>query len=542
MSSVDARNKRGVSERSIKALAFDYKRGEISQEALVRKVQLLEHGMGTAAGESNFRRPKNKQVRGQLPVSVSLLKKRLEATIGQHICALWEECGHGAGKCSQPNFYNEAQQYRAFVDPLQRSLAGDHEEGVVVEVLNRIARKQDEKLSALVLEQQTEISKLKYAMSRQKRGEEESLYHQCKLAVSNGTIENDTPACEALLRVLKHCSPAAAFSAPENQPAKIDENKTSAKKSHPLLSSMLSDGMEHSKSNTSSESCIFPGKTIRKGAPGATSLLGSCWHPKERETAKAQASKPVLSHSGRFENAISDTTKGPRERPMRPEDWVRLQRIKNLPQKSRQNSRDIRVAPSDLNGVGQLLPQHAPLRRLMNRPMQKISAQTEKIAPVAASNISNVTLSKVPTEAAFSGISQMLPCNAPLSVLMRNTKTRGNVSDTKNEQEPPVILERNVIQFRNPSGAPRTNSRLDVFAVPKPSDCQGFARFLPNNAPLKRLSGCSCHDQLENKHSLNGERPSWMMPASYTPPFERSEGSTMLHLETGPMHDINACH
>lgn len=504
----------------------------------MRKIRALECGEGNSVHESSGLRAKTHQHGHCLPLSITLMKKRLEATIGQHICAMWKECGHGEGVCSQPNFQNDAHQYRAFEDPLQRSLIGNHEDGVVIDVLNRIAHKQDEKLSALVLEQQTEISNLKSVISRQRRGGAESLHHQCKLAISTGVIENSTPACAALLRVLEHCSSAVAFDAATgNSQVAGSKKESAAQKPSVLSSSALGSGFRFSKPNRTTDLYAGPIEESAAGlVPSASFLL-----PKG-ELAKAQASKPSgttttaeclptqrsstkcfaepsLAHESSAHPTHSPNR--PRERSLRTEDWVRLQRVKNAPGKTLRILQEASTpAPSKFKGVGQLLPRDAPLRRLVTDSVEEVHSKLGMDGMKNPQNASYVS-SKMPDERISQGISQLLPLDSPLNFLVRDAMPKEKYYADKE-------LKHTSTQELGPPKAP------------KPSDCQGLLRFLPNNAPLRKLSLYPCDSQAED--TVKCRRPSWMLPAAYTPPFERSEGSIMLSSETRNGDNISACH
>lgn len=193
------------STREAAVLAHDYLNGEATREQLVRGMQRLEVSHSSKAEKHRPRRLNSKK----------LILRRLESTIGEHICELWPECGTS---CSHPNFQKETLQFRAFEDPLQRALTDDDRgQGVVQDVLCRIARKQDAKLSNLVVSQQREIAGLKAkaaAVLSKELSKEEMLHDHCKTAIASGLIDTATPATQALLRVLKHCRPVAAAGSP----------------------------------------------------------------------------------------------------------------------------------------------------------------------------------------------------------------------------------------------------------------------------------------------------------------------------------------
>eukprot|EP00946_MAST-07B_sp_MAST-7B-sp1_P004209 g4209.t1 len=270
-------------ERSVATLAHDYLNGEITRQKLVGALRRMAHEP-TARSEKAGSPPRRMR-------SLNLWKRRLEATIGCHFCELWPtECSRA--KCSRANFQNETLQYRAFEDPLQRTLA-DGNVDVVQDVLGRIAHRQDAALSHLVASQKQEIEELKSSAMMNKSSEEALLSH-CEAAIISGSIDKNTPAAQALARVLKHCRPKAFTSKMSEKIAAAPQSlkvRTTSKKSGP---NFLFETDERRKT-----------KPTNMPAPKSSSQTGG-------ELILA-GTRP--SSSAKFS--------------MRPEEWVRQQRLKN---------------------------------------------------------------------------------------------------------------------------------------------------------------------------------------------------------------------
>ena len=370
-----------MSTREAAILAHDYLNGEATREQLIQRML----AMPRLEGKCGPRRL----------ISKKLILRRLEATIGEHICALWQECGT---TCCTPNFQKETLQFRALADPLQRALTDDNSSrGVVQDVLGRIARRQDAELSNLVVAQKQEIAGLKAkadgaSPSRPPATHEEMLHDHCKTAIANGLIDSSTPATQALLRVLRHCHPIATtgyeYSAAHQSIPREKPLTAAREKSDPLLFGTLSvkAAANVSETGTASDSVLKVGAV-----------------PTEA-TAKTASHTPSI----------------------RPEEWVRRQRLKNA-------------------------------------------------------------------------------------------------SESRS-----IILQR-------------------IAEAPHPSDRQGLARFLPDDAPLSKLTSPDPGEG-QRKKPKAGATPSeykpsvftpWMLPASYTPLFEKSENSMMVIGKTG---NIEACH
>ena len=367
--------------RHAAVLAHEYLSGEVTREELVHAVQRWEVSAQQTKPEKNGPdRAMNKN---------NLIKRRLEATVGEHICALWPECS--ASTCSRPDFQNETLQYRAFEDPLQRVLTdGDRSQGVVRDVLGRIARKQDAKLSNLVATQQKEIAGLKAkvaasssSLSRVGGTEEEALHDQCRTAIARGLIDNTTPATQALLRVLKHCRPAAAAfktAASVPGPYQHEQSSVAPKKSDPFLRQVPS---------------YVP--TLRPVSPAVS---------KETVVAPTRMST------------------------MRPEEWVRQQRLKNASEMSSIILKSMSKVPrpSNRQGIVQFLPQDAPLSKLMDpRPAGGQRKRTADASPLPP----KMPSVSVPCPSNRQGLARFLPQDAPLSKLMTHPaqKTKDNTTE-----------------------------------------------------------------------------------------------------------------
>ena len=224
-----------------------------------------------------------------------------------------------------------ALQYRAFADPLQRVLTdGDRSRGVVREVLGRIARKQDAELSNLVATQQKEIAglKAKAAASLSSLSEEEALHDQCKSAIARGLIDNTTPATQALLRVLKHCHPAAAafktvvsLPDPYHHACQHEQSSVAPKKSDPFF--------------------LPPGRKVPSYEPTLTLARPCRVRPRNEAVSKETIVPPSCIPT------------------MRPEEWVRQQRLKNASEMSSiiLQSMSKVPRPSDRQGLSWFLPQ-----------------------------------------------------------------------------------------------------------------------------------------------------------------------------------------
>ena len=386
------------STREAAVLAHDYLNGEATREQLVRAMQRLEVSHSSKAENHRPRRLNSNRLN-----SKKLILRRLESTIGEHICELWPECGTS---CSHPNFQKETLQFRAFEDPLQRALTDDDRgQGVVQDVLCRIARKQDAKLSNLVVSQQREIAGLKAkaaAVLSKELSKEEMLHDHCKTAIASGLIDTATPATQALLRVLKHCRPVAAAGSP------LYQQSSAPKKTDPLLF----------------------------GAPSTAKV-----------TAKFVQKIDALS-----EVTSEKSTPAPA---MRPEEWVRQQRIKNAS---------------------------------------------------ASSSIILQGLSKVPHPCDRQGLARFLPHEAPLSKLTGPHPGEG--------------------QRQRTGTASSLSSRTQSIFMPHPSDRQGLARFLPHEAPLSKLMADPTRSQ--KSAVMQASLAPWMLPASFSPLFEKSENSMMV--------------
>jgi hypothetical protein len=417
--------------RHAAVLAHEYLSGEATREELVHAVQRWEaSAQQTKPGKNGPDRVMNKN---------NLIKRRLEATVGEHICALWPNC---SASCSRPDFQNETLQYRAFADPLQRVLTdGDRSRGVVREVLGRIARKQDAELSNLVATQQKEIAglKAKAAASLSSLSEEEALHDQCKTAIARGLIDNTTPATQALLRVLKHCHPAAAafktvvsLPDPYHHACQHEQSSVAPKKSDPFF--------------------LPPGRKVPSYEPTLTLARPCRVRPRNEAVSKETIVPPSCIPT------------------MRPEEWVRQQRLKNASEMSSiiLQSMSKVPRPSDRQGLSWFLPQEAPLSKLMDpRPaggQQKRTAEASPLPPKMHSV-------SVPCPSDRQGLARFLPQEAPLSRL--TVDPRGQQKRTAEASPLPP--------------------KMPSVSVPCPSDRQGLARFLPQEAPLSKLIAHPAH-------------------------------------------------